>query len=640
MNRTTAFLLAIAVLIAHVLVIHHDAAGQIAGPYDVAHADYHLSSQLLESGAATWQENEGPYAGHPRPLWWLLLAVLQLLGLALMPNSQLLGLVATLATVIVATRFARDRIAGIVSPMLLVFSGGVAGAAASGTDAPLVALLGASCLVAFHSGSTRGFSALLTLLVAARPEAVFLALGFFLLSLWRRRSGAPLVPLKAFLAPLLAGLVLGLLPSPSRSLYGRWLVWLVTPDQARLDAGLTYLREFVLTSVTPLLLVFPVIEMVTGRLGGVGRHALGLSLVWLLLVVLQGAGVSTFSLDFVPALPLVFLAIQQGMILALDTEKRVLIILSVGGLSLALGGSALASKFPGNLGPVPFMEAHRAWMQSDLPAAQGLRPVLGRMAAEEEVRITSELRTLANFLDRNAEPGSRLLSPWPGALADQTDLVCDDLSGRFRDQETPMGVLELLRREPAFLLPGRLYSGLVNSPDLDMRVARALSLYDQEPYSRIGPELLEVLANYQVVALPISSTPRKLRRPYFLLARRGLGFEPRLELRAMPGVAGGYEVLLVEPFELRMPLLANLQLVVAEASSGESFSLDPLGRAQPGEQHSLRTGLLIKPQDRGPVTLWTGQLPEGDWTDPRARLASPGLVGDRPLYRLGEEARP
>jgi hypothetical protein len=278
--------------------------------------------------------------------------------------------------------------------------------------------------VAFELGWRRRFGIALAWLVAARPEGVLIALLFaaFLAlgKLGGRASGddaAPRPGWRSFLPALFVGaLLFAWRARDGSSLYGGFLVDILTPDAARLDQGVAYARDGLLTTGAPFLLVFPLTALLLRRLSGTGKRALGIAAGWCLLVVLAGGAEPEFALGFVPAWPVLCIALQQGILAALDTYRRMLEVISWVALVGAAMVAALASKFPGNLGPLPAEAPHRAWMQASTRPPYGRGPALGRVGLRDELLQTCQLRDLGAWMQANLKPERSVLTPWPGAV--------------------------------------------------------------------------------------------------------------------------------------------------------------------------------------------------------------------------------
>jgi hypothetical protein len=205
---------------------------------------------------------------------------------------------------------------------------------------------------------------------------------------------------------------------------------LLHPHPGQAFDGLVYLRDFVLVAVSPVLLVFPLAYLAGRHLSGTGARALVLALLWSTMIVFQGRAPLPFAEAMVPALPFLCLGIQEGMIEALDGTSRFVRRLALFTLFCSMIGSALASKEPGDLGPIPAERWHREWLSSSGSARFGYAQPLGRLGLDEEIRNTNRLRSVGLFLRDNVDPSSSVLTPWPGSIGYLSRLAVYDMLGR------------------------------------------------------------------------------------------------------------------------------------------------------------------------------------------------------------------
>ena len=394
MNRITALLLAMAALLVHVLVVHRSAAGGFAPPFESAHAALHLGRVLAREGvlAGSVDPASGAVAGglwsYPSPLLVGVAAAAERVYVWSTFAAQLVGIACVLLTVFLSTRFDTDRIAGVVPALLLVSSGAVAVAGASGTEWPIAMFLLATAFVALEHGRSRFAALALALLVVARPEGSGAAAVLAIQTALRRRSArgaSSAVPGLVVFAPALATLALahGLGASLVEDLSR-----ILRPDGAAARHGLAQLRDFAVTTVSPFLLVFPLIAIAIGELTPVGRRALVLAAACWTASVLAGGGPAAFDLAFTMALPSVFIAIQQGIARALDTYRASMERLSWLAIGVAILGSLLASRFPGDLGRFGLREVQERARTAAATQPPGHGPILGRSAHFAEWEIT------------------------------------------------------------------------------------------------------------------------------------------------------------------------------------------------------------------------------------------------------------
>jgi len=661
MNRATALILAMATLLAHTLAIHHNGAGQFAVPYDVAHVAFHLGRMLVRTGELAWLsfgDMPGGLESYPSPLWVMVSAAGEQLYLPVNLFCQMLGILAAVSTFALSARFATDRIVGVIPPVLLVASGGMAAAAASGTEIPLLGLCLTGAFVSFEHRWHRILSISLFLLVLTRPEGVLMAFAFLLLAgaerLFARRDGSPPTPLGAFLPAAIATLVLVIVGrSDGGSLYGTRLVELLSVDSERTGAGLLYFRDFCLSTATPLLLVFPLVLLGFGKLSGAGLRALLLFGFHSTVVVIGGGGHLPFSMEMVPVLPIMFVAVQQGMIAALDTRIRFLEVLSWGCLIIAFTLSMLASKFPGDLGPLPAREAHRAWMRADGQVPFGkLESFLGRLSLKDEIEQTQRLRLLGRYFRKYGQPQQTVLTPWPGALGYLSGMEVLDLFGRTTPlhageelgswtRQRPVDMVEALQLGADYVLPGFLPRSVWRQRDLPYQLTLELLSLDIAPEDIDRARRIQsLLAGYELIVVHAATAGRGNSEVIYLLRRRGLGLAPELtitregsaftvEMRPGPGALGS---------ELPPPQLANL-VVVGIDDTGARWSFNPLGAVTEDAKHRARSQLFVQPTSDRPTQLFAGTLPaERAFVELRAVLQNPETRGTHALSRVSAEA--
>src|SRR6185503_16255170 len=104
--------------------------------------------------------------------------------------------------------------------------------------------------------------------------------------------------------------------------------------------------------------------------------------------------------------------------------------IAVGALVVCLTGSVLASKTPGDLGPIPFGEAHERWMSSSGSGHIGKEQTLARLGLQEEIAHTIRMRRVGLFLRDQIEVGASVLTPWPGAMGYLSRQQVFDVLGR------------------------------------------------------------------------------------------------------------------------------------------------------------------------------------------------------------------
>ncbi|HIF41567.1 MAG TPA: hypothetical protein EYQ74_10775 [Planctomycetes bacterium] len=554
MNRTLAILLAMAMLLAHSLTLHLNPEGHLGEPYEYAHRAYRLARNLIREGALVWNAGlEGSARGglesYPSPLWVGLSTLAERFYLPVTRITQIVGMAAALMTVRFSVMFDKDRISSIIPALLLVTSGAFAAAAPSGLETPLVAFLLTAAFVSFERARRSTFSIALLLLVVARPEGALAIVLFALFAILDRlraqRDPSQEMPPGAFLPALLATAFLLWTPNSSgQSLYGTWIASLLSFDAARASQGLGYLNDLFATAITPVLVVFPIGGWITGRLTRTGRRALVWAVAWMTIVTLQGGGLQPFSVALVPALPLLAIAIQQGILAALDTGLKFMEKVSWAALMLTCLLGILATKSPVSLqriqGTVPIL----TWLSAGKgPTPLGGEPVLGIVSVTSELKRTVKLRDVGLFLRASVPTDYTLLSPYSGAIAYLSRMQVLDLNGQITTPEgtelTPpwnprpsIDLLAALGQDADFVLVG-----LKDIRETELGGAFGLGLGEllmldgssENPERRalIGAQLDE----YELVTVPVYAERRHRSAPFPLLRRKDLGLTPRLEIQ-------------------------------------------------------------------------------------------------------------
>jgi hypothetical protein len=648
MNRGIALFVGLAALFAHTLAIYSDGSGSIPPAYDHAYAAFRLAHDLVHERALRWDPNGPAYESYPSIVWALWIAVGERLRVSPNAWSQWTGMIAALGSVAALARFHAERIASLMGPLMLVASGGLAAAAACGTETALLTLLVTVSFLAFEHGRSRRLALALALLVALRPDGTWIAGALLALYLMGRRHGGTGVRAAAFLAPAIVVAAAALL---RRSATGHVLsptaASILSPEPGQWLEGVHYLRDFFVSAITPAAVVFPLAYLLRGRLSATGRHALLLALVWTLGVLLQGGGVLPFNEAMVPALPLYFHAVQEGLTVGLDSGRwyvrRPAVLVFVLGLLL----SALASTFPADRGPLPTEAPHLAWMRPTTGSRPGYEEPLGRLGLAEEIRLTRRLHAIGIFMRESFDPGATVLTPWPGAIAYLSHLRVLDMLGRATpvpgSDRRPtwvhpgrVDVLAWLSAEPDYVLP-TLY--LLDRPPTREAIARAWSdRLDLRPGDAARRAQVEqALDAYELITIPISlfqqqDSGRAATWPVYLLRRRGLELEPRLELEVK-----GRAFSVHATNRRGHGQMASLRVLLDDAD-GRTRSMRPTGEFVEGEHTFARTDLFVYPTGGRSIALVRGELPDGPATRLRALLVNPGSTDDRELWRVSEEA--
>lgn len=653
MNRTIALFLAMAVLLAHALAIHGDANGDFAHPYDMAHVAYRMGRNFVHLGSFAWDPSRPGAESYPSVLWVGVAALAERLYVPVTVFCQTLGVLSALATVWVLAGFARERLAGIVAPLLLVTSGPVAAAAASGLETPVFALFVAGAFLAYEKRRAGALAVLLSLAVLGRPEGMllFLALLAFECAGRRRarRNGSQRPSLlRAFPVPAAVALAVaagrlaltGHLISPT-------FAELLAFDPTRMKRGLAYLADAFVGSGAPVLILLPLAYGALGRLPPVGRRALVLTLAWCALIALEGGGSMPMAVDLVPALPLLYLAVQEGVTLALDSRHTWLRSAAWWLFALGLTSSAMASKYPGDLGPLPTEALLRRWVEPRAQPRFGHQGALGRIGLAEEIELTGRLRSVGIFLRDHVDPSHTVLTPWPGAIGYLSRLHVIDALGRTtplpgNDRVTSWSgapradVGEALSLEPDYIVPLIRFT---NVAPTHQEIALAwLDELDRpnpgRPKRRLG--LFEdLMRSYELIAVPISPSGREgeWRRPFFLMRRTDLGLSPELDVRLEQGV------LRVDLRHRSHEQLADLR-VLAHDREGRTWSLRPTGEFELDGGTLARTELLLFATGTRSVRLVEAVVPDelrgGELT---VSLRNPGAAGEFEFARCSAEVR-
>lgn len=552
MNRSIALFVALAVLVAHGFALHGDGEGGLAAPYERAFAAFRLARNLVHEGTLAWSPGRSGLDAYPAPLWLAILATGERLYLEINTYSQAVGTLCGLLAMVVASRFHPDRAASLIAPLLMATSGGLAAAGVSGLETTLIAFLLTASFLSFERGRSVACGLALLGLGLCGAEGWVLVLAFGLLRALPAGRGPELAPGDGrrparvspltFLAPLAGFVLLGLLRlARTGDVLGAELASLVDLDAGRARDGLLAGWDFVRIAASPALAVYALWYLLRGRLSATGMRALALAAIWCLLVVQRGGGDLPFYGSWVPALPLLLIGAQEGMIAALNSPRR-----AVRGLAWAtfLGAvvlSTFASRLPGDHDPAPLARLQRSWARDSRPAHGEV--ALGRASLEAELRSTRQLRAIGIVLRDHLPPDTHLLTPWPGAIGYLSRLAVHDLLGRVtpprseartRPWNGPLRVdllSELEGRSEQLLVT--LESGLraPTPTSLAQELAAAFDAWPDDP-QRVGA-LRDVLAGYRLVTLPIAGAGRS-PIPFddertFLLRRPTPELEPVIE---------------------------------------------------------------------------------------------------------------
>ncbi len=648
MNRVIALFVALAMLVAHALAIHDDGYGRFAFPCDQAYAAMRLARNLVYDDQLAWNPGMPAFESYPSMLWIGVCALAERIGPALHLSTniqvQTVGIAAALATIVVLSRFRADRTASLIAPLFLATSGAFAAGAASGLELTLFAFFALAAFFALERGRPVWFGALSSLSVLTHPLGVLMVVAMAAIRAFGRpnddEGSARRVGWTAFAAPigvfagtsLLRYLATGFALSPD-------LDALFHPVPGQWSEGTASMHEFAVVGVTPLLLVFPAAWLVLGSLSRTGAHAVFLALAWCGLMAASGRSPLPFHVAFVPALPFLCLAVQEGMIAALDGVSPVRRKVTLVVFGLALAGSVLASRTPADLGPLPLQRVHEAWLRPSASARFDCEQPLGRLGLQEDIEVTRRLRKAGIYLRENAEPAATVLTPWPGSIGYLSRLAVHDVLGRtdpanFVDRPNPwsrrvrVDVVAALRRDADFVVP---YAAPRARPPTPPDLARSWmdGLDDRGREDGRLAEIEAALSRYELITVPVEDYTRdglSLGRETFLLLRNSrLDERPKLEVRHQGGE------LRVGLRRTRMPQLAELELRLTDADE-RVWTVRPTGELDAACKARVRVGLLLYDSGSREIELCRVRLPAhpdgGRWISATARLLNPGSLGE------------
>jgi hypothetical protein len=651
MNRSLVLLVAMAVLVAHSLALRTDATGALAPPYDQAFVAFRVARNLVFEGTWTWSPGVPGFDSHPSTLWVLIGAAVERFSLPINAVMRGIGIVSAAATLMLTGAFHPDRAASLVVPMLLAISGAMAAAAVSGTETALLTLLLTGSFLAFERRADVSLGVLTLLAGWTHGEAwVFVGVLLLLRLLARLRpeDGRPAPTLWPFAVPAVGlGLLTLLRVGQTGEALSPFVRDLVETDPGRLRHGLATVRDGLVSCASPLLVVHALWYLLRGQLSPTGRRALVLAATWLATVVLGGGGGLPFAEDIVPALPILLLAGQEGLIHALNSWKAPVRGIAWVTFLGAVLASTVASVEPRDIGPLPTAGLMRAWLKPTAAPRHGREGALGRRGLLEEEAATRYLREIGIFLRDEVDPRSRVLTPFPGSIAYLSGLPVEDLLGRAtaaapRTRPSHTGgprridALAALAGRPEHIVPfcrPRAGEALVEAflGDLAQLDVRGSDPERQEA-------LRAALADYEVVTIPLQRRGREnpaLREDRARLLRLR-GERAATELEAHLDGEGRLSVLLEHHGHAQ---LADLEVVVVDAAGAE-WSLSPTGRpAAPGEELAMRSDLLLGETGDRPVHLVSRApllLGGIEGRELRVELVSPGESGGDPAARLAD----
>ena len=642
MNRTFALFLAIAILVAHALALHVNDAGQFAAPYERAHVAFRLARNFVQSGGLSWDALTPGFESYPSLLWIGVAAIAERTYLSVNLFCQQVGTISSVLTVIVLAQFSRGRLAGVIAPLLFVFSGCAAAAAMSGTESATMGLLVTTSFLAFERRWRRIFPVVATLTCLVRTDGAIFVGALFAFELVRsvrderpaNESGVqPPAPslVRPFLLPLAAMLVLtGARLALTGDVSAPWTTSILSPEPGQWRRGLAYTLDFLVGSGGTLFLVFPLWYLARGSLSALGVRAFLLTVLWFVLVVLGGGGSLPFFQEMAPVVAVLFVAVQEAMTVALDSRRKGLPQLTWVLFLMGLALSGIVSKYPGDLGPLPTEGVHRAWMEPRARAPFGYERRLGRMGLVEEIKTTERLRGIGIYLRDQLDPNHSVLTPWPGAIGYLSRLNVIDVFGRTSPppgavQTHPWtgrpraDVVELLRRRPDYIVP--LVRLSPAAPTLDSIVEAWAEDIDIGMGGRRDGVRTE-LSHYELVTVPFVRQHTRNgtfpRNRFYLLRRRDLDLAPRLQLE----VEG--RTFRVEVEHRSVDQIADLRVELVGAD-GRVRTLRPDGHFETSSNLIARSSLLLTRTGMRRFELIQSEVPRGaDATEIRAILLNPG----------------
>ncbi|MDG1501140.1 MAG: hypothetical protein P8R48_14390 [Planctomycetota bacterium] len=624
MNRTTVLVLALVVLLAHILAMHHDSTGAFALPSDEAHVNFHIARNLVHAQGTVWSAGATPAAileeGGTSLVWTLVAAAGEIWESSPIRITSALGILCALLTIVTVARLSRSRLVGVAATVLLVVSGPLAATAADGTEIALYTLLVAAGFLFFERRRSKWVGGCLTLLVLTKSIGIIWVLGFLIaeLSLRRKCVGKARLRLEfAFLPPVLAFVAFSL----ARTSYGATffapdLQALATVDGESIALGLSSLLALIRGTVAPALVLLPIVQLLRGKLGGTGRRALGLALLGATYVVLTGGANAPMHAVWVPILPLAYFAVQEALIASLDHRPK-LEGLAWAALSISCFGSVLASKIPGDLGPLPTRPLLQAMARNDeLSLEAHGAEWSGRLAVSRDIWRAERLRAVGLFFRHSLgiAPDAVILTPWPGAIGYLSERTVVDLLGRTaalpgheavtsrRGRVRSDTVAALLTR-PDFVVP--MIADRAYAPTQVEFIQDWLERYDT-----IGPteerklELLEALGDYELVTVPIPSRQADSNAAAFLLRRSDLGLAPKLTIKTRVARENRFTVSLSHSSHLQ---IAELEVRV-DTVDGSAWYLRPDGVFVREKPVRSRTEALVFPTGDRKVELVYAQL--------------------------------
>lgn len=649
MNRTIALFVALVILLAHCLAIHTDGQGHFAFPYDQAYVPLRLAHDLVHDGQLRWNPGMSAWESYGSPLWIALATVAERVAgsrigsrLALSVNVlvQAASALCALLTVIFAAQVRGDRAAGLIAPLLLATCGAFAAAAANGIETTLCALLATLSFLAFENRLENRLALATMLLCLARPEGIFFVGVLFLLRYFGFRHGTPRPAAWPFVAPAatiaattwLRWRATGFLLPPS------WNA-LLHPYPGQMTEGIAWLADAMRTAISLVLVVYALVSLARGRLSGTGARALVLAVVLVAVVVPAGRGTLPFAEALVPALPLAFVATQEGMIESLDGTSVLARRLALTSLFACLFVTAFVSRHPADLGPLRIGAWHERWMRSRGSARFGYEQPLGRLGLEEEIDKTIRLRGVGIFLRDSLEPGASVLTPWPGAVGYLSRLRTFDLLGRASpvpgharpgawERRERTDVLAALGMGPDYVVAS-LEPGGAAPTSSETALAWQRDLDDQPEEPGRLEAIRAAIERYELITVPILYAPRGSTPPtdetILLMRKKDRGERPALRASLANGEIA------VTMTHGTFVQIADLRVQAVDAL-GRTWSCRPTGEWSEHPSAKARAGLLLLDSGSRLTDLFRAKLPESSFgvkfVELRVVLQNPGATDD------------
>lgn len=655
MNRATALFVALAILLGHALAIHKTAGGEIAPPYDVAFVAYRIGRNFAQLGELSWTDGVLAIESYPSLLWISVSALAERLYWPVHRVTQGLGMASALLCVLTLAQFSPVRLAGVIAPLLFVVSGAVAASALSGLETASLALLITFAFLAYERGWRAWLGLALGLAAITRPQGLVFAAALAAIELVRRwhararpeSSSRPSLWLPLAL-PFAAAAATALVRWQATGHWtSGWLTQLLELRPKVLREGLEYLVDFVATSGSGALFVFPLWYWFRRSLSGVGIRACVLTIAWATAIAMGGGGFLPCSEAMTPIVAVLLVAVQEAMQIALDSQRRVWPQVTWFLFIAGLISSALASKFPGDIGPLPLEGLHRAWMKPRTASRYGYTEELGRVGLAEEILATERLREIGLFLRDNIDPSHVVLTPWPGAIGYLTQRrVIDPLGrtapspgeARTRPWEglSRADVLKALAARPDYILPSLRFGDISPAAqEVAQEWVQSLDLLREKQQRAM--HLRSYMSDYELITVPVvgaGSRPGVFPRNYFRLMRR-------VDLKLSPSVSMQVEGrrIALDVAHRSYPQLVEVRVRAVNAA-GQTWNLRPNGEWDRAANVLARSQVMLFHTGERSIRLLDAEVPQAlGAVDVSAELRNPGAAGESLFTSCSEQAR-